>query len=304
MPDVTVEKGITLDLVPTKKPATSATSDAPVVETRPDSKPAAAEAKQPEPTDTQEHPEEPSADDKPKAKGVQKRLDELTRNWREEQRARERTQAQLDRALSLLEQKVTGKAETTDDAEPQEPDPSKYTDQAAFNADYKKYWLNLVEWKADQKLKTWQQKEREAREREESEKQTRTVQERYLQNVEKAREKYADYDSVTRNPSLPITQPMAQAIMLHENGTDIAYHLGTNPQEAVRIASLPRESQLLELGVIAATLKQTPVAKPPVSIAPKPIKPLGGGTASAVMSPEEESMEAYAARRKKELGKR
>ena len=48
MPDVTVDKGITLDLLDQQKPGTSVTSDMPVVETHPDSKPkpdAAAPAK-------------------------------------------------------------------------------------------------------------------------------------------------------------------------------------------------------------------------------------------------------------------
>lgn len=307
MPDVTVDKGITLDLISQKKPGTSATNDMPVVETHPDSiaKPAATEAKPQETSDTPDQTDTPSAEPSKKSQGVQKRLDELTRNWREEQRARERTQEQLEKALALLERASAPKPEKTtvdaDDPEPAEPDPKKYTDQETFNADYKAYWRNLVKWEARQNVKTLQQQEREAKEKEESEKGRRTALERYESARAKAREKYPDYDAVVHgNKELAITQHMAEAIRQHDNGTDIAYHLGANPQEALRIASLSPYGQLLELGVIAASLKQAP-AKPPVSAAPAPIKPLGGSAAKGSVSPEEESMDSYAARRAKEL---
>jgi len=39
MPDVVIEKPITLDLLPQKAPALSATSDIPVIETKPDASP-------------------------------------------------------------------------------------------------------------------------------------------------------------------------------------------------------------------------------------------------------------------------
>src|SRR6059036_2395943 len=88
MPDLKIDKPITLDLLDVKSPALSSTSDMPVIETKPDASPAAApkpEDKAPEaktPGGSATPPGEPPASDEPApkpAKGVQKRLDELTR---------------------------------------------------------------------------------------------------------------------------------------------------------------------------------------------------------------------------------
>ena len=92
---------------------------------------------------------------------------------------------------------------------------------------------------------------------------------------------------------------MASAIAHSEEGPEIAYYLGNHPEEAERISKLVPQLQLVELGKIVARL--TPTDKPKtVSAAPAPGKPIKASSETTV-SPEEESMEAYASRRKKEL---
>jgi len=314
MPDVAVEKGVVLDLLDQQKPRESATNDVPVVETRPDAvaKPdAAAEppAKE-EVSATSETVDATAAPDaeKPKAKGVQKRIDELTRQREEERRARLATEERLERALGLLETAMKGpppRVEASGESEPVEPDASKYTDQAAYNTDYRKYLKDLARHEGRQAAKEASKTEREEQQKQAREERNRKVVESYNANVEKAREKYPDYDAVVYSDVVPFTSVMTDAIVNTDNGPDIAYHLAQNPQEVARIAKFPPARQLMELGLIAAKITEPKTLVPPVSQvshAPKPITPLSGSKSSGSIKGEE-SMEEYAARRAKELSK-
>lgn len=318
MPEVTVEKQPVLDLLTESKPGLSTTTDMPIIETKPDvvvKKPAAAapegkpEGETKDVSATPDQPESASADpEAPKAKGVQKRLDELTRNWRDEQRAREATQKQLSEALEMLKRAGDPKPVETktdaDDPEPAEPDASKYTDQEKYNADYRGYLKGMARWEGRQEFKSQQRKQAEETSKRTREEQVKKSSETYLSHATKARTKYPDYDDVTganTNPALVVTHAMADAIVeMGENGPDVAYYLGKNPEESQRIANLSPRAQFLELGAIKATLKSE-VVKPSVSQAKPPIKPLQSGSGAAASSSDEESMEAYAAKRAKQL---
>jgi hypothetical protein len=108
-------------------------------------------------------------------------------------------------------------------------------------------------------------------------------------------EKYPDYADVVEAETLKISEPMAAAIMLTENGTDIAYHLGQNADVAARIAAMPNPmAQLIEIGRLSATLAAPPQRRQP---RPRPIEPLDTGAAPADTSEREPSMDEWAARR-------
>ena len=124
---------------------------------------------------------------------------------------------------------------------------------------------------------------------------------KWTQRREAAIADIADYVEVAENDALKISMPMAHAIYTAENGPQIAYHLGKNPAEAERIFSIPNPgAQIFEMGKLAATLAAS--ARPAVSKAPPPIRPLttqaNGADDSAAA---EEDMDAYGARRSKEL---
>jgi len=109
-----------------------------------------------------------------------------------------------------------------------------------------------------------------------------------------ARQRYADYDAVTRNPDLPITQAMVQMMAASDKGADIAYHFGTNPQEAARIAQLPPMQMAREMGLIEAKVS-LPKA-PTQTQAPDPVKPVKP-KATATKDPAKMSMSEYIAAR-------
>ena len=106
------------------------------------------------------------------------------------------------------------------------------------------------------------------------------VLEAYHDKEEEARGRYDDFEQVAYNPKLPITDVMAQAIQGSDIGPDIAYHLGSNPKEAARIAKLSPVLQAKEIGKIEVNLTTNPSVKK-TSSAPAPIAPISARTSSA-----------------------
>lgn len=95
----------------------------------------------------------------------------------------------------------------------------------------------------------------------------------FRERAAKAAERYEDFHEVAASNDHPVTTAMAQTIVLTESGPDVAYWLGKNKSEAVRIANLPPAAQSFELGKIAARLeaqreaaKETKAAPPPPSV--------------------------------------
>jgi len=116
--------------------------------------------------------------------------------------------------------------------------------------------------------------------RREAEQQQRTLLEAYHDKEEAARDKYDDFEQVAYNPNLPITDVMAKAIQAADNGPDVIYHLGANPDLARSISRLDPVLQAREIGKIEASLLATPLVKK-TSTAPAPISPVSARANSA-----------------------
>lgn len=101
--------------------------------------------------------------------------------------------------------------------------------------------------------------------------------EAYQDREEAAREKYDDFEQVAYNPTLKVTDVMAQAIQASDIGPDVIYHLGSNPKEAARIAQLPPILQAKEIGRIEAALADAPPVRK-TTTAPAPIAPVTART--------------------------
>lgn len=131
----------------------------------------------------------------------------------------------------------------------------------------------------------------------EAQRQQQTVLQTYEERAAKLREAKPDFDSVVNNPSLRISETMANVIRYSEGGPMVAYHLGTNPTEAARIAAMPDYLQAAELGRIEASLT---TQAPPVNRTPPPPPPktVSGISAGLNKAPEEMSMAEYIAARK------
>ena len=117
------------------------------------------------------------------------------------------------------------------------------------------------------------QKAEQLIEQREQQRQQHEILETYHDKEEEARAKYDDFEQVAYNPSVPITQVMAQSIQASDVGPDLAYYLGTNIKEAERIARLAPILQAKEIGRLEAKIANEPVTKKTTS-APAPISPV------------------------------
>lgn len=213
------------------------------------------------------------------SRGVQKRLDELTRNWREA----ERREAAL---LALLQQKPEApKAEV-------KPEPVKTL--ADFEYDEAKYQAHLYEQVAKQATQA-ARREIEAEQRRMSE---ASRAESYKAREAKFAETAPDFREVVYRDDVPITPEMADVIRESEDGPALAYHLAKNVEIAESIARLSPLAQARELGRLEARLalekQQVAEAKKRVSQAPPPAPKLEGLNAATSVSPDDpESDKAY-----------
>ena len=92
---------------------------------------------------------------------------------------------------------------------------------------------------------------------------------------------------------------MAAAILQVDNGTDVAYHLGQNPEDSVRIATLASPvRQFIEIGRIAERLANPPR---PASRRARPVEHITDAPAQADTTEAEPSMEDYAKQRNARL---
>lgn len=236
------------------------------------------ENEQPEATtgddDGDEHTADTSEPKKP-AKGVQKRLDELTRRIHEERREKERL-------MSLLERGYSPQGQPQQVAHTEGPPREDQFD------DWDAYQAAVIDWRVEQRLAAREQSQ-----------QRESLLRTYEERAAKAKERLPDYDIVVTDPTLTITPLMAEVIRESDVGPEVAYHLGTNRSEAQRIAALPPHRQAAELGRLEARLSQAPAPAPatPRNPPPAPPRTVSGVSAGLTKAPEEMSMAEYVAAR-------
>lgn len=99
-----------------------------------------------------------------------------------------------------------------------------------------------------------------------------------------AAEKHDDFDAVALNSKLPVSPVMFHVIQSSENGAELLYHLGSNPEVSAKIAAMTPGQAALALGKLEAKLfpdeAPKPVAAPVAKALPKPPATVGG-TATA-----------------------
>lgn len=226
--------------------------------------------------------QEPSAKKGPKP--VQPRIDELTREKKEAEEFAEseyNLRLEAERRISELEGQVKVLAPKVETKEPElvEPDPSKYTDQALFNKDWREYQDKIIKQRVSEGIA-------EERSRERAQQQDELMRER----TALARKDIADFEEVIKSRDKSrgmVPSHVVAAIMESEVGPQIAYHLAKNPEEEKRIYGLSPARALLALGKIeleytkpkensAKPEEKPPEAKPVTTRAPAPITTLKG----------------------------
>ena len=184
---------------------------------------------------------------------------------------KERAEAQAERDFL--------KAQIAELQKPQAPVGEPRLEQ--FDYDPEKY----AKAKADY-AKSQVEKELYARQSQESAKQFQArLQTGWEDKVDKAQGKYDDFQEVVGE--LEPNSPFVIALMEADNGEDIAYHLGKNPKEAERIASLHPTAQIREIGKLEAKLMLEPKKPIQPSKAPAPITPVTGAAPATTTGPSE-----------------
>jgi hypothetical protein len=116
----------------------------------------------------------------------------------------------------------------------------------------------------------------------------------HQQRFERGRQSHADFDEVIQQ-DIPLSAPMEDAIVHSPVGEELAYYLGTHPDEAIRIKDLPPGRALVEMGILQATIQlrhQTAspgpaLVTPRVSQTPAPIRPVSAASHAPVGSLDE-----------------
>lgn len=217
-------------------------------------------------------PEKDDADaaEAARQRGVQKRIDRLTREKYE-------AKARADLLEKLVAQPNASSQAGPQDGRPQQKDYPTAED----------FVEALTDWKLEQR-------EQKVRAQDAQKSQQAAMQKRDVLFAEA--QKLGNFDPDEFAENVKITGPMADAILDSDVGAKLVHHLNANPDEAARIANLSPARQAAEIGKLEAKLS---TVTPKVSKAPPPIDPIGGGKAT-VESLETDDMEAYIALRKKQ----
>lgn len=141
--------------------------------------------------------------------------------------------------------------------------------------DYDKYVEALADYRADVKLAKWQ--------RDETNRKTQAdIQIRTKGMIDAGFQKYPDFEDVARDPSVPITVQLVDVMtQVCEHPEDIAYYLGKNRMEAIRLSRMDPIAVAKEIIRIEMEIAKNPPINNPnpnqniISNAPPPIKPVG-----------------------------
>lgn len=236
--------------------------------------------------------EQQDRDEKGRFKGVQPRIDELTRKRHEAER-----EAAYWKGVA-----TQGKA----------PQPS--ADQPAANPkptpdqfdDYGDYIEALTEWKAEEKISK-ALTEREAKAAQQQQAQTRAT--TWEQRQAQARAAMPDYDAVLGASDAPVAAHVAEAIQDSEHGPALAYHLAKNPDLLDRLNGLSPRAADRELGRLEERLSSKPAepgtqpaaepAPAKTTQAPKPAAVTSSQGRTIAQDPSKMTMAEYEAFRSK-----
>ena len=160
-------------------------------------------------------------------------------------------------------------------------------------------WIRAdADWAAEAKFKEKMAERDVQYQRETQQRQFEDVRNQHQRRVDALLKTNPEYDDlVMHNEDLAINRPMAEAIVLLDNGPSVALYLGKNPNEAERISRLPAALAGIELGKIAVKLE--PGSAKTISTAPAPIKPVSSAKSLAA-DLDKMSQEEYEKARKKQ----
>ena len=244
-----------------------ASEEAPVaaeaVEETPDSEPAVEAQAESEP----EAEDEAQVTDKPKQNPkLEKRFSELTKRAKQA----EADKASLEARLKEIESRQA--------PAPQQADPVIEKPQASQFNDAFEYAEALAEWSAEKAL---EQRDIQEQQRKVDEQRNEVIKS-WSAKLEAAKADIPDFDDMVASSNVQVRDEVRDAILESDVGPQILYHLASDDDYANKLAAMPTNKALKELGKLEVQFerKEAPVEKSETvarSKAPAPIKPLTAG---------------------------
>ena len=222
-------------------------------------------------------PEEPTVDEKPDPAVLEAQIKEL-----EEKRLKYEQDAKYWR-----EQKNTARKEFFKE----KPEPQKEIEVSKPKVEdfenYEDYIEKLTDYKVESKRAEWEKAAIERERNVEIQEKESILQER----IKRGFDKYSDFEDIALSPTVPITQTIKDVLMESDIPEDVAYYLGKNQTEAVRISRLSPVAAARAIAKIEQELTK-PVVTNRISKAPEPIKPLGSSN-TITKDPEKMTVKEY-----------
>ena len=244
-----------------------ASEEAPVaaeaVEETPDSEPAVEAQAESEP----EAEDEAQVTDKPKQNPkLEKRFSELTKRAKQA----EADKASLEARLQEIESRQAPAPKQTDSVS-EKPQASQFND--AFE-----YAEALAEWSAEKAL---EQRDIQEQQRKVDEQRNEVIKS-WSAKLEAAKADIPDFDDMVASSNVQVRDEVRDAILESDVGPQILYHLASDDDYASKLAAMPTNKALKELGKLEVQFerKEAPIEKSETvarSKAPAPIKPLTAG---------------------------
>ncbi len=247
-----------------------------------------------------ETPETPVAEPTEKTASTEAGTETAEGEKKEETQAEERkfTQAELDAIVQKEKAKAEAKAErrslkayreTLERVIQPTRAPEPQGDGRPLRAQYAsedEFVDAITDWKLDQ---------RDQRARAEAQRYAHQSMAEKTESIYAKAEKLPGFDREAFD-ELPLTRPLAEALIEADAPEKIMAFLAVNPDEVDRIARLSPARQAAEVGKLEAKLS----AAPKVSNAPPPIKPIGARGGSSSNDPEHMTQAEYEAMRKRQ----
>lgn len=205
----------------------------------------------------------------------QKRIDEQTRKYHDENRRAARLEESLQQALNVIARAQQQQAPPKPEQPPQPlPATRPAPTREQFEFDEEKYLNAVVDWRIEQTEAKRAHDSRQAEMRRGQETFANDIETRRAAALKTGAEKYPDFDQVVNAmPANVMNAELAIAVLETDSPADVAYHLGKNPAEAERISKLPPLKKALALGKLEATMSATTKT---TTKAPPPPTPVDG----------------------------
>lgn len=252
---------------------------------------AEAQPADPKPVDTE-------VETKKALKGVQKRINELTRERHEaEQRGRAEAEHWKQQAMATAKRLQELEQSAPKPKLEQYSDLEQYTEAAARHEAERLFREQMtLQQRANFDA---QQQHLAAMQQQQAQQQYQQV---LTQKLDAATKKFPDFLDVVTSEELPGLQgtPAFSAILESELGAEVMYYLGKNPGRAHQIVALSPIGQAREIGRIEAALQSGKI----VSSAPPPPSTVGSGKGGAARDPAKMSYDEFVAFRRKQIAQR